>query len=103
MLEKGATEIPVTWVDVDDDAALRIMLADNRTARLGHDDDAALAELLKELADDGGLEGSGYDNDDLDELLADLNPNFMPTDEEPPRLDQKAPITCPSCGHEFTT
>jgi len=31
MLQAGATEIPVTWIDVDDDHALRILLADNRT------------------------------------------------------------------------
>lgn len=101
--QAGLTDIPVTWVDVDDSAALRIMLADNRTARLGHDDEAALAELLQELVEDGGLEGSAYTGDDLDQLLADLNPDFQPVDEEPPRLDQKKPIECPSCGHEFTT
>lgn len=29
-------------------------------------------------------------------------PNFEPVDEsEQPRLDQKAPITCPHCGKEF--
>jgi ParB-like chromosome segregation protein Spo0J len=102
--QAGATEIPVTWVDVDDDHALRILLADNRTSDLGSYDDNALADLLKELHESTGtLAGTGYDGDDLDELLADLNPNFLPTDEEPPRLDRKAPVTCPECGHEFTT
>src|SRR5947208_2224530 len=33
--EKGATEIPVSFVDVDDQTAVRILLADNRIARLG--------------------------------------------------------------------
>jgi DNA modification methylase len=71
-LQAGASEVPVTWVDVDDARALRILLADNRTTRLGHDNEQALAELLKELADDGGLAGTGYDGDDLDELLKEL-------------------------------
>lgn len=30
-------------------------------------------------------------------------PDFQPVDEsEQPRLDQKKPVTCPECGHEFT-
>lgn len=86
--QAGLTEIPVTWVDVDDDAALRIMLADNRTARLGSDDDAALAELLKELAEDGGLEGTGFDGDDLDALLAEVaDPEW--SDGENERLENR--------------
>ncbi len=69
----GYTELPVTWVDVSDDAALRILLADNRTARLGHDEPNALAELLAELAGtDKGLIGTGYDGDALDQLLSEL-------------------------------
>lgn len=70
----GATEVPVVWVDVDDDHALRILLADNRTTWLGNDDPEALARLLQEIADTAGtLDGTGYSGDDLDELLADLS------------------------------
>jgi hypothetical protein len=102
--QAGATEVPVTWVDVDDDHALRILLADNRTNDLATYDDNALADLLKSLHESTGtLAGTGYDGDDLDDLLNEINPNFLPTDEEPPRLDQKSPVTCPKCGHEFTT
>jgi hypothetical protein len=69
-------EIPVIWVDVDDDRALRIMLADNRTTRLGKDDQSALAELLSDLATtDLALEGTAYDGDDLDEIIAGLTEN----------------------------
>lgn len=70
----GATEVPVVWVDVDDDHALRILLADNRTTRLGNDDPEALARLLQEIADTAGtLDGTAYSGDDLDELLAGLS------------------------------
>jgi ParB-like chromosome segregation protein Spo0J len=62
----GATEIPVTFVDVDDERALRIMLADNRTARLGTDNPDELTALLQEL---NGLTGTGYTPADLDDLL----------------------------------
>ncbi len=79
------------------------LVADNRLTELSGWDDSGLAATLKDLATDSVLDGVGYDTDDLDALLNDLNPNFMPTDEEPPRLDQKAPIICPNCSHEFTT
>jgi ParB-like chromosome segregation protein Spo0J len=80
--QAGANEIPVIWVDVDDAEALRILLADNRTTRLGQDNTADLAELLTEiLADAGTLAGTGYDEDALDELLRDLG------DPVPPNLD----------------
>jgi DNA modification methylase len=71
--QQGATEIPVELLDVDDATAIRVMLADNRTARLGHDDEDALAALLQEISDDqGDLAGTGYDGDFLDELLSEL-------------------------------
>lgn len=71
--QAGATEVPVTWVDVDDDHALRILLADNRTNDLASYDDNALAELLQDIHEaHGNLMGTGYDGDDLDQLLADL-------------------------------
>jgi len=70
---QGFAEVPVAWVDVSDEEELRILLADNRTARLGSDNEAALAELLSELiATDVGLIGTGFDGDDLDRLIADL-------------------------------
>jgi len=94
--DRGYTEIPATSVDVDDDKARRIMLADNRTCRLGADSSAALADLLQGiLADTNTLVGTGYDNDALDELLADLHAKQI-------GLDQKTPIICPKCGHEFS-
>ena len=43
----------------------------------------------------------GFSEQDL-ELAAVMIPDFEPVDEsEQPRLDQKAPVTCPECGHEF--
>lgn len=71
--QSAATEIPITWVDVDDDHALRILLADNRTNDLASYDENALAEILKEIHEaHGNLIGTGYDGDDLDQLLEDL-------------------------------
>ena len=71
--EKGMREFPVDWADVDDDTAIRIMLADNASQRAGMDNPAKLAELLKELLDTPrGLLGTLHSADDLDQLLKDL-------------------------------
>jgi site-specific DNA-methyltransferase (adenine-specific) len=70
----GMSELPVAYLDVDDDRAERILLADNRSNDLASYDDHALADLLQTLtATDHGLLGTGYDGDDLDQLLHDLN------------------------------
>jgi hypothetical protein len=67
--EDGAETIPVIYVDCDDATARKIMLADNRLADLATNDTALLTELLQNVAAEGTLEGTGYDGDDLDDLL----------------------------------
>ena len=64
----GWTHIAVTFVDVDEDQAARIVLADNRTADVGTYDDDLLLAMLRGL--DGDLEGTGYHDDDLEALEA---------------------------------
>jgi hypothetical protein len=91
----GATRVPIIELDCDDDTALRIMLADNRTAALATTDDDALGSILRDLLDTSGIQGTGYDADDLDDLLTELD---TPTNATP----TPPPITCPSCGHTFT-
>ncbi len=71
--ELGWPTIAAVYVDVDEHAATRIVLADNRTADLGTYDEGALADLIRSL--DGEYAGSGYDGDDLDDILATLNEN----------------------------
>lgn len=80
----GLTELPVIWLDCDDDRALRILLADNRTNDLAGYDDGELAGLLEELATSpAGLMGTGYDAGALEELLAELAPPPSNADAEP--------------------
>lgn len=56
------------------DDAEAYLTADNRWTELGGRDDNVLAEVLSDLAaGDGGLEGTGFDGDDLDQLLGDLS------------------------------
>ena len=102
----GFDTLPVTWIDCDDETALRVMIADNRTTRLGHDNPAALAELLAELAatETGLGAGLGYDGDDLDQLISDLA--GMPADVQFREYDESVAgevkmCECPSCGMKF--
>lgn len=79
----GWPEIAVTWVDVDDDTAARIVLIDNRANDLAVYDDKALAELLGALPE---LDGTGYDARALAELLAatEDRPALTDPDDVPP-------------------
>lgn len=80
-LALGWSEIAATFVDVDDDTAARIVLVDNRSNDLAAYDDHALVELLRSLPD---LEGTGFDGDDLDELLQVLDPVERPSGDTEP-------------------
>jgi ParB-like chromosome segregation protein Spo0J len=79
------------------------ILTDNQLAlNASWDNDLLKLELteLKEL--DFDLELTGFAPEEMAEAL--YGPSFSPaTEEEQGRLDQKKPIKCPSCGHEFTT
>ncbi|MFD8978706.1 ParB/RepB/Spo0J family partition protein [Streptomyces sp. NPDC059564] len=76
----GWDEIAVTWLDVDEDTAAKIVIVDNRTSDLAGYDTALLADILTDLPD---LEGTGYDQEQLDELLDDTSlpaPIELPSD-----------------------
>lgn len=62
----GWDEVDIWLVDVDDDTAARIVLADNRLSDLATFDDQLLADLLSSLED---FTGTGYQPSDVDELL----------------------------------
>jgi hypothetical protein len=66
----GFEHLDVHFLDVDDDAATRVLLLDNRVGELAEFDDSALFALLGEIPD---LDGTGYGTDDLDELIARLD------------------------------
>lgn len=72
---KGAATVPGFWLDVDDDTASRILVVDNRTTHLATFDEEALVKLLASVATTSrGLAGTGYDGDDLQDLVQQLNP-----------------------------
>ena len=98
----GWAELAVTWVDVDDTAAARIVAVDNRANDLASYDDQMLLDLLQSLPT---LEGTLYDQDDLDDMLRkitgpqSLAGMFKEYDES--AADGVKMISCPQCGHEF--
>ena len=84
----------LSWQDIDtvtldiphdDPRAIKIMLADNRTAELGGYDDGLLLDLLDSL--DGDLGATGYTATDVDELARSLAepPEGDPDDVPTPR------------------
>ncbi len=68
-------------------------LALNRTARLGHDDPAMLAALLQDVAaqSDELLSSTGFDHEDLDDLLRELNP-IRPPEDPGAQIDKAAKL-----------
>jgi hypothetical protein len=106
MRELGYEQAAVTWVDVDDDGAARIALVDNRANELASYDLQLLADAMQDLPD---LAGTGWVDEDLERILADLQvpDGFTPGDGggdgEHPDDGTPGPstATCPGCSHTF--
>lgn len=64
----GWTQVSAVYVDVDDARALKILLADNKTADDSGYDDKLLLAILEDVPD---LSGTGYDLADLELLQFD--------------------------------
>lgn len=77
-LQLGWRKIAVAIVDLTDEDARAYMLADNRWSDVATNDDTALLAILRDLGEQGQLEGTGYSPDDLDDLLALLDSQTTP-------------------------
>jgi len=87
-------DVPVFWLDVNDEEAARILAVDNRSTRLGHDDESVLVDLLTQLSmTDLGLAGTGYDGDDLDKMLRDVS-------KPEPVAKTKVPVVVVECDSD---
>lgn len=91
----GMDMIPAIILDLNDEDAARIALADNRTSDLADYDNDTLILMLQSLPD---LTGTGYDAEDLDALL---RTNDNPFTEEPEPDKGGEPRACPHCGEEL--
>lgn len=72
-------------------------LADNRTAELAEWDSKVLADQLLEL-DAVGWNVSEFG---FEPLEPPTDPEFLPSSEEQPRLDQRNATMCPKCSFEW--
>jgi hypothetical protein len=83
----GAEYVPVMLIDMSDEDALRILLADNRTSDLAFYDDPTLFHLLQKL--EGNFYGTGYDRASYEllmqgmegeQILGNVAQGFVPKD-----------------------
>lgn len=94
------TEWPVLVLDLTDEEADKILATLDPLAGMATTDVEVLADLLEDI---------DAKRPELEDLLAQIAqdagiepPDFEPVDlEDQSRLDQKAKIVCPECGHEF--
>lgn len=97
--------VVVGYESESDIQALAYLAADNKLTVLGGWNEPALAELLQEVAGsvEVALEATGYDADELDNLLRDIDPanhvEFKEYDES--IADTVEYHDCPNCGHKF--
>lgn len=103
LIELGAQQIPVEWIDAPtDEAELRILMADNRIARLAKLDPGLEREGLLRLKEtEFGLRGSGYDDRYLEKLNSAID-TPLNLGEQAASEDLQHDIECPACGHWFT-
>jgi hypothetical protein len=98
----GDTAVPVLVLDVDEAEADKLLATLDPLAALAGVDASKLEDLLASVETDS--EAMRKMLDDLASEAGITSPEFSPaTLDEQGRLDKKAPIQCPECGHEFTT
>ena len=90
--------IPVVYVELSPDEEGLVLAAIDPIAAMAATDDEALRMLLADVV---------VESQALQTMLSGVSsdvPDFQPVGiDEQGRLDQKKPVTCPECGHEFTT
>ncbi len=91
------------WSDTE---ATGYSIADNQIPRLAQDDPNSLAETVATLQTEGiDLSSLGFNQEELNRLVEGFTvPDFQPASiDDQGKLDEKAKVECPNCGHKFTT
>ena len=99
----GLKDVPCIALGHLTDAQKRAyVIADNKLALNAGWDAEALQVELADLSEAGfGMDLLGFSVDELAEAMG-MGGNFEPGSiDDQGRLDQKKPVTCPNCGHEF--
>ena len=74
-LKLGLEDVPVRFLDIDEQKASALALADNKIGEIATWNDDTLSEILAELEQDGfDLDGLGWSDDELDGLLDSMQP-----------------------------
>lgn len=89
----GWTDCDVVELDVDNLEATALGLALNRTAETATWCDGTLGRLLAGLRDEGSLNGVGFDDAEVDELLAELEAGTREVKDSGPCAPPAAPVT----------
>jgi len=79
----GWKEADVVELDIDDLQATALGIALNRTAESAEWDDGALAALLEQLRKEDSLDGVGFSQEEVDELLAAVEADNAVLGEDP--------------------
>lgn len=85
--ERYGKTIPVTYLDVNDKRATKLNLADNKTADDASWDNEALLAQLVEITESDNLMGTGFADDDIEDLQALLEYEDMEDDDLQGALD----------------
>ena len=98
----GLAEVPVRWVDLDDDEIAAYAIADNRTAEESDWERLPLAAILAELADGSELlAATGLTDEEVRELIRLQEIEFPSYDTDVASSTHE--VTCPKCGERFVT
>lgn len=104
LLTLGEEHVPVQWLhDLTPEQELQILLVDNKASDNGWLDNGLVLDILEDI----GVGGTGYTEDEMLEMKAELatgfgnGPNELENEDEED-LTFKRPVTCPHCQHEFT-
>ena len=98
---EGTQTIPVVYVDVSEDEEALVLATLDPIGAMAATDKQKLDELFADIQSD---------NENIQKMIAEIGakegiipPDFEPVGiDEQGRLDEKAKVTCPECGHEFT-
>ncbi len=96
-LQLGLKSVPVRLLELTDEQATALTVADNRLGEIADWDQPGLAGILKDV-DAATRSIMGYDDKSFSKMLAKLNPLPLPDDAP---SGSKLRHTCPSCGHEW--
>lgn len=101
--ELGWKVIAVSEYHKDGGRAAQFRIADNRLAQYSHLDPKLTEAAIRKALDDSKPIDFGFSEEEFARLYETFRDvNFDPaTEGDQGRLDQKEPIICPKCGHEF--